>query len=126
MPVRRGEIYWVDFDPVKGREQAGLRPALVVQNDAGNESGDTTIVAALTRTLPKKPYPFVVVVEPIESGLGERGTVNCAQLATIQQAGRQSRLRPARGEETVRPVGQLGPDKMAEVDRALMKSLGLG
>ena len=33
MMVRRGEIYWVEFDPVKGSEQGGLHPALVVQQD---------------------------------------------------------------------------------------------
>jgi mRNA interferase MazF len=37
MMVRRGEIYWVEFDPVKGSEQSGLRPALVVQQDVGNQ-----------------------------------------------------------------------------------------
>ncbi|TEU15256.1 MAG: type II toxin-antitoxin system PemK/MazF family toxin, partial [Anaerolineales bacterium] len=31
MVVKRGEIYWVEFDPVKGSEQGGLRPALIVQ-----------------------------------------------------------------------------------------------
>ena len=33
MTVWRGEFYWVEFEPVKGSEQGGLRPALVVQND---------------------------------------------------------------------------------------------
>ena len=47
MPVKRGEIYWVEFDPVKGSEQGGLRPALVVQNDTGNRYNTTTVVAAI-------------------------------------------------------------------------------
>ena len=107
MPVKRGEIYWVEFDPVKGSEQGGLRPALVVQNDTGNRYSATTVVAAITRTVPPQPYPFVVIIEPQESGLPERSTVNCAQLATIQQAGSDTRLRPPRGETVVRPIGQL-------------------
>ena len=53
--IRRGEIYWVEFDPVKGSEQGGLRPALVIQNDTGNRYGPTTVVAAITRTVPAKP-----------------------------------------------------------------------
>ncbi len=36
MTLRRGEIYWVDYEPIKGSEQGGLRPALVVQQDLGN------------------------------------------------------------------------------------------
>ena len=63
MSVKRGEIYWVEFDPVKGNEQGGLRPALVVQNDVGNRFSPTTVVVSITRTLPPKPFPFVVVIE---------------------------------------------------------------
>ncbi len=125
MTVRRGEIYWVEFDPVKGSEQGGLRPALVVQQDLGNRHSPTTVVAAVTRTVPPKPYPFVVVIEADQSGLRKGGSVNCAQLATIQQTGPQSRFRPPRGEESLRPLGQLSDDKMAEVDAALRYNLGL-
>ena len=125
MPVSRGEVYWVAFDPVKGSEQAGLRPALVVQNDVGNRFSPTTIVAAITTTIPPRPYPFVVTIEPQESGLRESSAINCAQLATIQQTGDASRLRPPRGESDIVPIGHLGADKMAEVDRALRYNLAL-
>jgi mRNA interferase MazF len=125
MTVRRGEIYWVEFEPVKGGEQGGLRPALVVQNDVGNRFSPTTVVAAITRTVPPRPYPFVVSVEPAESGLPERSVVNCSQLATIQQSGPASRLRPPREESDVRAIGQLRGDKLAEVDAALKFNLGL-
>ncbi len=123
--VKRGEIYWVEFDPVKGSEQGGLRPALIVQNDTGNHFGPTTVVVAITRTLPLRPYPFIVVIEPEESGLPYRSAVNCSQLATIQQQGNTSRLRPPRGEEIVRPIGNLHPDKMAKVARAIKYNLAL-
>src|SRR5687768_5505270 len=71
MTVKRGEIYWVEFDPVKGSEQGGRRPALIIQNNTGNRYSPTTVVAAITRTLPPQPYPFVVLIEPSESGLPE-------------------------------------------------------
>ena len=125
MPVRRGEIYWVEFDPVKGSEQGGLRPALVVQNDVGNESSPTTVVAAITRTIPPRLYPFVVVVTPEQSGLNDVSAINCAQLATIQQEGPASRLRPSSRVDEVRPIGRLGPATMAEVGAALRYNLGL-
>jgi mRNA interferase MazF len=125
MPVRRGEIYWVEFDPVKGSEQGGRRPALVVQHDIGNAYSPTTVVAAITRTVPPRPYPFVVVIGPAESGLADRSTVNCAQLATIQQQGPQSRLRPSSGQGEAQPIGRLSAPKMAEVDAALRYNLGL-
>lgn len=125
MTVKRGEIYWVDFEPVKGSEQGGLRPALVVQNDVGNRYSPTTVVAAITRTVPSEPYPFLVLIEPNESGLAQRGVVNCAQLVTVQQAGPNSRLRPPRGQTLLRPVGRLDRAKMAEVNAALRYNLAL-
>lgn len=124
--VKRGEIYWVEFDPVKGSEQSGMRPALVIQNDTGNQYSPTTIVVAITSRVPPQPYPFIVVVEPDESGLPVRSAINCAQMATIQQGGETSRLRPPRGEADVRAIGQLSPARMAEVDRAIRFNLALG
>ena len=125
MPVQRGEIYWVEFDPVKGNEQGGLRPALIVQNDVGNRFSATTVVVAITRTIPPKPFPFLVVVEPADSDLPERSAVNCAQIATIQHSGEASRLRPPRGQTAVRPIGRLTAAKMAEVEVAIKFNLGL-
>jgi mRNA interferase MazF len=125
MSVRRGEIYWVEFSPVKGSEQGGLRPALVVQNDIGNRYSPTTIVVAITRTIPPQEYPFVVILSPHDSGLPQVSAVNCSQLATIQQSGAASRLRPPRGEESLRPIGRVRPEAMAAIDQALRHSLGL-
>ena len=125
MPVRRGDIYWVEFDPVKGSEQGGIRPALVVQHDVGNQYSPTTVVAAITRTLPPRSYPFVVVLDPSDSGLPARSVVNCAQLATIHQQGPESRLRASRGQQEARPIGQLSLARMGEVDAALKYNLGL-
>jgi mRNA interferase MazF len=125
MAVQRGEIYWVDFEPVKSSAQGGLRPALVLQNDIGNRNSPTTVVLAITGTVPPQPYPCIVVIEPEESGLPVRSAVNCAQIATIQQAGPASRLRPPRGERAVRPIGQLAVARLADVDAALKFSLGL-
>ena len=125
MTLRRGEIYWVDYEPIKGSEQGGLRPALVVQQDLGNRYSPTTVVVAMTRRIPPKPYPFVVVVEPEETGLKEPSAINCAQLTTIHQTGPRSRLCPPPGESEVRPIGQLSAEKLVAVGRALRYNLGL-
>ncbi len=125
MTVKRGEIYWVEFDPVKGSEQGGLRPALIVQNDIGNRYSPTTVVIAITRTIPPRPYPFVVVIEAEESGLSVRSAVNCSQMATIQQSGPSGRLRPAGGEVDLRPIGRLDAENMAAVDEAIKYNLAL-
>lgn len=123
--IRRGEIYWVEFDPVKGSEQGGLRPALIIQNDTGNRYSPTTVVAAITRTIPPKPYPFTVIIEPHESGLRAISVINCSQVATIQHSGPESRLRAIPGESEIRPIGRLSDAKMKEVSEALRFNFGL-
>jgi mRNA interferase MazF len=109
---RRGEVWMVDFSPGRGSEQAGLRPALIVQNDSGNRYAATTIVAALTSTI--KIYPVTVLVNKGEAGLARKSMVNLAQILTIDRA----RLR--------RRVGTLPRDRLAEVDEAIRVSLDVG
>lgn len=48
MQARRGDIVLVDLSPTKGSETRGTRPAVVVQNDIGNQYSPTTIVVPLT------------------------------------------------------------------------------
>ena len=110
--IKRGEIYWVDWSPGRGSEQSGLRPALVIQNDIGNQYSPNTIVAAIT-TAPVKPYPFIVVITASESGLPKDSSVDLASIMTIDQ----TRL----GDK----CGEISSAKMAEVDNAIKKSLGL-
>ena len=111
--VKRGEIYDVDWSPGRGSEQAGTRPALIIQNDVGNQFGPTTIVAAIS-TQQQRIYPFQVAIGAKESGLPLDSVVKCEQIQTIDQA-RLGRL-----------VGFLTRDKLLEVDDALHRSLGLG
>lgn len=108
----RGEIYWVNFGAPRGSEQGGQRPALIVQNDAGNRSSTTTIIAAIT-SKKKASYPFHVDISALESGLPQDSTVLLEQLLTINK----SRL--------IDRIGSLPSAKMLEIDQALKVSLGL-
>jgi mRNA interferase MazF len=110
--VRRGQIWWIDWSPSRGSEQAGMRPALIVQNDVGNEYSRTTIVAAVTTSI-KGDYPFLVRISAGESGLPHDSAVNCAQLLTVDKARLSERC------------GQLDREKMAAIDEALKVSLSI-
>jgi mRNA interferase MazF len=112
MDVKRGEIYWVDWSPARGSEQAGIRPALVIQNDIGNQYSPTTIVAAIT-TAVVRPYPFIVPITRQESGLPRDNSVNLSAILTVDKTWLGDRC------------GQLGEKKMTEVDEAIKNSLGL-
>jgi mRNA interferase MazF len=118
--IRRGDIYWVDWSPARGSEQSGVRPALVIQNDVGNRASPTTIVAAMTTRIDRM-YPFMVFLQPSDTGLENAGAVNLSQLVTIDQ----HRLSPPDGEGVPTAIGHVSYPKMAEVDRALRVSLAL-
>lgn len=113
MPARRGEIYGVEPPGRTGSEQAGPRPYLVIQNDLGNLTAPTTILAAITSQARRRRYPFQVAFSAVESGLHDGGLVLCEQIYTTQQARLGSRL------------GSLSPERMRDVDEALHWSLGL-
>jgi len=110
--IKRGEIYWVDWGEEKGSEQAGVRPALIIQNDVGNRVSPTTIIAPLT-TAPNKPYPFLVEFTKDESGLEKDGAVDLAAIMTIDKVRLNDKC------------GQLASRKMLEVDKAIKISLEL-
>jgi mRNA interferase MazF len=109
---KRGEISLVNFNPGRGSEQKGIRPALIIQNDIGNQYASTTIVAAVTTTI--KKYPVTVLIDQGEGGLKERSMVNLAQVLTIDKG------------RLIKKLGKLEEDKMREVDEAIKISLGIG
>ena len=108
---RRGEVWLVNWNPARGGEQAGKRPALIVQNDIGNEHASTTIVAALSTTV--RLYPMNVQVDPPQGGLTKTSMVKTSQLLTVTKERLEKRL------------GTVDQKKMEEVDRALRLSLAL-
>ena len=113
MNVERGDIFLVNFNPKRGTEQEGYRPALVIQNNVGNEMGSTTIVAAITTNI-KKTYPFMVRLEAGEGGLDRESMVNLAQILTIDK-----------DERLTHKLGALSEQKMTHVDNAIKISLAL-
>src|SRR5713226_824598 len=110
--IRRGDIWWVEFDPVRGSEQGGTRPALVLQNDRGNRSSSVTIVAAITSRY-RRSYPFQVEIMPDESGLDRPSLVLLNQLRTVDKP------------RLLRRAGHLPAARMLDVERAIKYSLGM-
>ena len=73
-----GEIWLVGFDPQVGREQGGIRPALVISNDDFNGLGNgLRIIVPITRR--DRGLPFQVRIEPPEGGLTSVSMVMCEQ-----------------------------------------------
>lgn len=113
MIIKRGQVYFADLSPVKGSEQGGLRPVVIIQNDKGNLYSPTTIVATITSKMSKAKLPTHIEVKAGEGGLSVKSIVLCEQIRTIDK----SRLFAYHGifsEET-----------MARIDKALKISLGV-
>lgn len=79
--ILRGEIRWADLNPVRGREQAGLRPILVLSHDVFNERSGTVIAVALTSQEPRAGFPLTV--ESNAAGLPKRSWVRIGQIRTL-------------------------------------------
>ena len=113
MLIRRGDIYYADLRPVVGSEQGGVRPVLVIQNDAGNRHSPTVIVAAITSRMNKAKLPTHVEVSAERYGIVKDSVILLEQVRTIDK----SRLREK--------ICHLESDIMRKIDRALLISLSL-
>jgi mRNA interferase MazF len=108
---KRGEVWLVNWNPARGSEQSGRRPAVVIQNDIGNEKSPTTIVAAISSSV--KIFPMNVKVEPPEGGLDFPSIVKTSQILTVDKKRLEERL------------GKISRKKMREVNQAVKLSLDL-
>ena len=112
--ISRGEIYWLDWNPSRGSEQAGRRPALVVQENpaSSNPNYPLTIVVAVSSN--GRDVPSHVAVQPSDqNGLSAPSFIKCEQIQTVSK----SRLTAL--------IGELEEDQLAEVDKALKRVLAL-
>ena len=109
--IKRGEIYFADLSPVVGSEQGGVRPVLVIQNDIGNKYSPTVIAAAITSQISKTKLPTHIELEHT-SGLPKDSVVLLEQIRTLDKR----RLKEK--------VCELSTIKMAEINQALLVSLG--
>jgi mRNA interferase MazF len=111
--IKRGNVVLVNLDPVIGSEQGKTRPALVIQNDIGNEYSPTTIVAPITSKIFSRQFPTNVEMDKTNSPIKEQSTILLNQIRTIDK----SRI--------IKDYGKISAKKLKEVDEAIMNSLGL-
>ena len=108
----RGEVWLVNLDPTKGREQAGNRPALIVSVDRFN-SGAAELVIVCPITSKAKGIPIHVRVDPPEGGLSMVSFIKCEDVRSISK----TRL--------LRSLGAVSIQTMVEVSNRLAVLLGI-
>ena len=108
----RGDIWLADLNPVRGHEQAGRRPVLVVSVDRFNQSrADVVVVIPITSTL--RNIPFHVVVQPPEGGLTNPSGLLCEAVRSISK------------DRLLTRWGSVLPATMLEVEDRLRVLMGL-
>lgn len=115
--MRRGEVRFVDFEPVRGAEADKTRPAVIVSNDGANSMADRLGRGVLT-VLPltsntERVYDFQVLLPAEDADLPRDSKVQAEQVRSVAV------------ERIGRRVGVVPPRLMADVDAALRLHLGL-
>jgi mRNA interferase MazF len=103
--ILRGEIRWADLNPVRGHEQAGRRPVLVLSHDVFNERSGTVIALAMTTQEPRAAFPLTL--ESRATGLAKRSWVKISQIRTLSVDRIGQRLARVSDEELARVLDGL-------------------
>lgn len=103
--ILRGEIRWADLNPVRGHEQAGERPVLVLSHDVFNERSGTVIAVALTSQEPRAGYPLTL--ELSSAKLPKQSWVKISQIRTLSTGRIGKRLGRASDEELAKVLDGL-------------------
>lgn len=116
MNLRRGDVIVVDFAP--SVPAAGVRPALVVQNDRDNARTQNTIVVQITGNTSRAHEDTHLLIDPAHpdwaaSGLHRPSVVNCSSLSYVKQ------------RHILRTLGSLSAQTMQQIDDCLKAALGL-
>jgi mRNA interferase MazF len=115
--MRRGDVYWVDLEPVRGPEANKTRPAVIVSNDAANRAversgrGVVTIVPITSNT--ERVFPFQALLAAGECGLPVDSKAQAEQVRTIAAERMRDR------------IGRVPPASLRRVDAALRVHLAL-
>ena len=111
--IKRGDIILVNLEPVKGSEQGGIRPCLIIQNDQGNKYSPLTIIAPLTSKQFTKEFPTNVYLNKEDSRLDKDSTILLNQIKTIDKS------------RVIKKISSIDLALMRKVNFAIKISLGL-
>jgi mRNA interferase MazF len=115
--MRRGDVFLVDFEPIRGSEANKTRPAVIISNDAANRaaerSGRGVVTVAPVTSNVSRVFPFQIRLSAGEAGLQAASKIQTEQVraVTVGRFGRH--------------LGSLSPASLTRLDNALRLHLGL-
>jgi mRNA interferase MazF len=108
--ILRGEIRWADLNPVRGREQAGSRPVLILSHHVFNERSGTVIAMAITSQRQRAGFPLTLELE--SKNLPKRSWVKISQIRTLSV------------ERIGKKLGAAAPEELDQVIEGLVEIIG--
>ena len=108
--ILRGDIYWADLNPVRGSEQAGLRPVVILSNDVFNQHSGTVIAVAITSQPQRAGFPLTL--ELSGPRLPKRSWVKISQIRTLSV------------ERLGKKIGAVTPEEIEQIVEGLNEILG--
>ncbi|HQV28853.1 MAG: type II toxin-antitoxin system PemK/MazF family toxin [Anaerolineae bacterium] len=109
--ILRGEIRWADLNPMRGHEQVGLRPVLILSHDVFNERSGTVIAVALTSQPQSAGFPLTLELKSPK--LAKRSWVKISQIRTLSV------------ERIGAKLGRSSPEEIALVVDGLNEIIGI-
>lgn len=100
--ILRGDIRWADLNPVRGHEQTGMRPVLILSHDIFNERSGTVIAMALTSQPQRAGFPLTLELKAEK--LSKRSWVKISQIRTLSTERIGKKMGRARPEEIVQAI----------------------
>ena len=108
--ILRGAIHWADPDPVRGHEQAGTRPVLVLSHDVFNERSGTIIAVAITSKEQKASFPLTCELKtPVQS---KKAWVKISQIRTLSS------------DRIGKRIGKVSAEQLADIVEGLNEIVG--
>lgn len=108
--ILRGDIRWADLNPVRGNEQAGLRPVLILSHEVFNSRSGTVIAVAITSQPQRAGFPLTL--ELASPSLPKQSWVKISQIRTLSV------------ERIGKKLAEASPEELAQVIEGLNEIVG--
>lgn len=108
--ILRGDIRWADLNPVRGSEQGGLRPVLILSHEVFNSRSGTVIAVAITSQPQRAGFPLTL--EIASTSLPKQSWVKISQIRTLSN------------ERIGKRIAEASPEDVAQVVEGLNEIVG--
>ncbi len=108
--ILRGDIRWADLNPVRGHEQGGQRPVLILSHDIFNERSGTVIAVAITSQPQRAGFPLTLELKSVTLPRKSWGKISQVRTLSVEKIGKR--------------IGRASPEEIAMIIEGLNEIIG--